>query len=134
MNLKFTEDIYKTFISMKSSIYFLGYLAGVHAITFAAYVAYKYINEQNTKNDDTQDTDNTNENKTTEDKEDSKILEPEPEIQMEQLDSVSHIKEELYTLLTSKKDELETLITQLNNIQDNIGTIRDKLEELHKSP
>jgi hypothetical protein len=133
MNLKFIEDVYQTFTDMRPSIYVLGYLAGIHTVSFGIYLAYKYIkdNETNKTEKDDQPNETNNEQKNEQKNEDDKL----PELQMEPIESIIKDKpeEELYSLLTSKRDDLENLITQLGLIQTNIMTIRDKLEELNKS-
>lgn len=142
MNLKVLEDIYKTFTDMRSSIYVLGYLAGLQAVSFAIYLAYKYIKDESEAKKKLEEKDDTQNEDEQEDKQE-KENELTDELQMEPIDQIEqdkhddkleseHDKQELYSLLTSKKDDLENLINQLTMIQDNIMTIRDKLEELNK--
>lgn len=131
MNLKFMEDVYQTFIEMRPSIYVLGYLAGIQAVSFAGYLAYKYIQDDQSKDEKTDET-----------SKESNSEKVEPELQMEPIEQITdattntdadtNTEKELYSLLTTKRDELESLINQLNFIQTNIMTIRDKLEELNK--
>jgi hypothetical protein len=49
MNLKFFNDIFKTYIDMKSSIYILGIMACVQTVTFTFYFTYKYFTNKNNK-------------------------------------------------------------------------------------
>lgn len=131
MNLKFMEDVYQTFIEMRPSIYVLGYLAGIQAVSFAGYLAYKYIQDDQSKDEKNDET-----------SKESNSEKVEPELQMEPIEQITdattntdadtNTEKELYSLLTTKRDELESLINQLNFIQTNIMTIRDKLEELNK--
>ena len=136
MNLKVLEDIYKTFTDMRSSIYVLGYLAGIHAVSFAVYLAYKYIKDESDAKKEREKESEDKQNEPEEEKEHTDELQMEPIDQTEDTDTKNkngtQDKKELYSLLTSKKDELENLINQLTMIQDNIMTIRDKLEELNK--
>lgn len=139
MNLKFLEDVYQTYTDMRSSIYFLGYLAGIQAASFALYLAYKYMKDDSESKKDTKQVEENDEKSDT-----IAELQMEP-IELEnhhdnikqdkiKQDKIEHDKDEkeLYSLLTSKRDELENLINQLTTIQDNIMTIREKLEELNK--
>jgi heme/copper-type cytochrome/quinol oxidase subunit 1 len=142
MNLKFLDDIHQTFIDMRPSIYVLGYLAGIQAVSFAAYLAYKYIQDNQSK-DKSKDEQKEEQEKVPSTPDNDNL----PELQMEPIDQIldnesknvntdkvdSNTEKELFSLLTTKRDELENLITQLNMIQTNIMTIRDKLEELNKS-
>lgn len=133
MNLKFFEDIIKTIEIMKSGFYYLGVLIGVHTVTFAAYLAYKYLNENNTpkriqKEEEASDTQNEPE------------LPPplpqtsEPVIQMEEVSNLVDKKEVYKSLLEQKREELSTLIVQLDSVYDNIGIIRERLESLNNKP
>ena len=49
MNLKFLNDIYKTYIDMKTSIYILGIIACIQTVTFTCYLTYKYIHTTSDK-------------------------------------------------------------------------------------
>lgn len=131
MNLKFWEDIYKTFTDMRSGIYILGYLAGIQAASFALYLTYKYMKDESSEN---KESDENGENKESEENGES-YVEETSELQMEPIydESIKSDEKELYSLLTSKRDELESLISQLTTVQGNIMTIRDKLEELNKN-
>ena len=55
MNLKFTEDMYKTYSDMKSGLYILTWLAGIHTVTFTFYLLYKNFIRQDNDNDNDND-------------------------------------------------------------------------------
>lgn len=128
MNLKFFEDVYQTIDLMKSGLYYLGLLAGIHTVTFAAYLAYQYLNES--KSDDS--------------KKEGDNLEPElppplpqtqePVIQMEEITDLVAQKQSYKLLLEQKRDELDTLVSQLDSVYDNIEKIRERLDELNNKP
>lgn len=129
MNLKFFEDIFQTIELMKSGFYYLGLLIGVHTVTFAAYLAYNYLNDEN----------NSKKKELTE-KEQFTEKEPElpppltttePVIQMEEVTDLLEKKDMYKSLLEQKREELGTLIAQLDSVYDNIGQIRERLETLN---
>ena len=128
MNLKLLDDIYKTFIDMKPSVYTLGYLAGIQAVTFALYLTYKYLNNQSSDEPELKQ------------EQEQEEQEREHDVQMEDVNQEVDLpksekpQEELYDLLTSKREELDNLINQLSYIQENIVNIRNKLEDLNKRP
>lgn len=114
MNLKFFEDIFQTIELMKSGFYYLGLLIGVHTVTFAAYLAYKYLNNENNSK-----------------KKELVDKEPELPLQMEEVTNLLDKKDMYKSLLEQKREELGTLITQLDSVYDNIGQIRERLETLN---
>jgi hypothetical protein len=137
MNLKFYEDIYQTFDIMKNGLYYLGILTGIHTATFVVYLAYKYFNDDTDKDND-KDNDK-NENK------DSEKSEPElppqlpqvnkePVIQMEELTDLLKEKKTYKSLLEQKREELDTLVYQLDKVYDSIGNIRERLDDLNNKP
>jgi hypothetical protein len=126
MNLKFTNDIFKTFSDMKSHFYTLGLLVGVQTITFTCYLLYKYYTKENTKN--VKDVTEENEIQLNE------INELEVnEINELEVNEINNLdaKVELYNTLMINHNELEQLILHLGDLQTNINIIRDKLEELN---
>lgn len=131
MNLKFIEDVYQTFELMRSGLYYLGVLAGVHTVTFALYLAYQYIQDNSTKK---------NEEQQTEDQINKEIELPppitkdEPVIQMEEITDLNAQKQAYKSILEKKRDELDNLVSQLDNVYDSIGHIRERLEELNNKP
>lgn len=133
MNLKFFDDIIQTIEVMKSGFYYLGLLIGVHTVTFAAYLAYKYLND----NSDDSKKDKQIENTDTIDKSNDPELPPplsqnsEPVIQMEEVSDLLDKKQVYKSLLEQKREELGNLIGQLDSVYDNIGTIRERLENLN---
>jgi len=191
MNLKFFNDIYKTYIDMKTGIYILGVFACVQTITFTCYLTYKYFrdNQANRDNrgtlkehdnlidkaidaepavdkvidntcdktaddnvdDNTVDKtleDNVDDNttiitKTKEESESESKLHTIQLLDMESLDEniidslnqhigySSEKRKELYNILDMKRKELIFLINELNKMQNNIGDIRLKLEDMH---
>lgn len=136
MNLKFMDDIFQTIELMKTGIYYLGLIAGVHTVTFALYLAYKYFNES--KPDDSKKQIEPPEPELKNDVDAELPLtqtsESEPVIQMEELVELSNNKVQLQTILLKKKEELDNLILQLDTVYDNIGDIRERLEELNNKP
>ena len=131
MNLKFIEDVYQTFELMRSGLYYLGVLAGVHTVTFALYLAYQYIQDNSAKK---------NEDQQTEDQINKEIELPppitkdEPVIQMEEITDLNAQKQAYKSILEKKRDELDNLVSQLDNVYDSIGHIRERLEELNNKP
>lgn len=131
MNLKFIEDVYQTFELMRSGLYYLGVLAGVHTVTFALYLAYQYIQDNSAKK---------NEEQQTEDQINKEIELPppitkdEPVIQMEEITDLNAQKQAYKSILEKKRDELDNLVSQLDNVYDSIGHIRERLEELNNKP
>lgn len=131
MNLKFLDDIYQTIELMKSGFYYLGLLAGIHTITFAAYLAYQYMNDA--KND----TESKKEQKDGIEYDQEPELPPplpqtrEPVIQMEEIADLTEQKKNYKSLLEQKRDELDTLVSQLDTVYENIEKIRERLDELN---
>ena len=132
MNLKFLDDIYQTIEAMKNGFYYLGVLAGVHTVTFAAYLAYRYLSDSqnqgelppslvespvlemqdvNALNDNDNDNDNVSDNVS-----DNELINKRKEYKL---------------LLEQKRNELGGLILQLDTVYDNIGKIRERLENLN---
>jgi chromosome segregation ATPase len=139
MNLKFLEDIYQTFELMKSGLYYIGVLAGVHTITFALYLAYQYIQDNSTKKIQDDSTQNKEEQQLDETLNKEIELPPpitkdEPVIQMEEITDLTEQKKAYKSLLEKKRDELNNLVLQLDNVYDSIGNIRERLEELNNKP
>jgi hypothetical protein len=128
MNLKFLEDIYKTFELMKSGLYYLGVLAGVHTVTFALYLAYQYIQDKKDKKEKLADEPFIKEIELPE-----PINKDEPVIQMEEMADLHEQKKMYKFLLEKKRDELNNLVSQLNNVYDSIGSIRERLEEINNN-
>ena len=128
MNLKFMEDIYITYSSMKTSVYILSWLVGIHTMTFTFYILYKKYNKiieldkSGTNNDDNDNDTNNDDNDN-----DTKGVNENTINTLEIQDN----KMDLYNNLLSKNTELDQLIIHLNNIQDNITLIREKLEDLN---
>lgn len=131
MNLKFLEDIYKTFELMKSGLNYLGVLAGVHTVTFALYLAYQYI--QDKKNEERIEP-QTDESFNKEIELPPPITKDEPVIQMEELTDLNEQKKAYKSILEQKRVELNNLVLQLDSVYDNIGQIRERLEELNNKP
>ena len=47
---------------------------------------------------------------------------------------MNHLSEELQNILLQKRDELNLLISQLDIVYDNIGGIRERLDEFNNKP
>lgn len=138
MNLKFLEDIYKTFELMKSGLYYLGVLAGVHTVTFALYLAYQYIQDNSAKKKIEEQSEEQIEPQTDESFNKEIELPPpitkdEPVIQMEELTDLNEQKKAYKSILEQKRVELNNLVLQLDSVYDNIGQIRERLEELNNN-
>jgi uncharacterized membrane protein len=147
MNLKFIDDILKTIEVMKTGLYYLSLLIGVHTVTFTAYFVYKYLNNNNNNNNNNNDNnDNDNNDNDNNDNDDNKIEVKKDDnlllrlfniestgsdIQMEELMNSLEKKHIYKSLLEQKKEELSNLIIQLDTVYNNIGLIREKLEELN---
>lgn len=133
MNLKFFNDIYQTIEVMRDGFYYLTLLAGIHTVTFAAYLAYKYLNSE--PNDDSK--------KQIKLEPDTEL--PQPLINMQDINELDtnevdtneldtnevDKKKEYKLLLHKKREELGGLIIQLDTVYDNIGQIRERLENLN---
>lgn len=130
MNLKFFEDVYQTFEIMKSGLYYLAVLAGVHTVTFALYLAYQYINDNSSKNDEKESV----KESFTKEIELPPPLSTNPVIQMEELTDLNEQKKAYKNILEKKRDELDNLVSQLDNVYASIGHIRERLEELNNKP
>jgi hypothetical protein len=128
MNLKFIDDIFQNIELMKTGIYYLGLIAGLHTVTFGLYLAYKYFNESNL--------DNYNYKKEIKYDVEPETIEVEniPVIEMEELEELSIHKTQLQTILLQKKEELDNLILQLDTVYYNIVEIKGRLEELNNKP
>lgn len=134
MNLKFLEDIYKTFELMKSGLYYLGVLAGVHTVTFALYLAYQYIQDNSAKKKiEEQREKQADESFNKEIELPPPITKDEPVIQMEELTDLNEQKKAYKSILEQKRVELNNLVLQLDSVYDNIGQIRERLEELNNN-
>lgn len=134
MNLKFLEDIYKTFELMKSGLYYLGVLAGVHTVTFALYLAYQYIQDNSAKKKiEEQREKQADEFFNKEIELPPPITKDEPVIQMEELTDLNEQKKAYKSILEQKRVELNNLVLQLDSVYDNIGQIRERLEELNNN-
>lgn len=134
MNLKFLEDIYKTFELMRSGLYYLGVLAGVHTVTFVVYLAYQYIQDNSTKKNKEQIEQQTDESLNKEIELPPPITKDDPVIQMEELTDLTEQKKAYKSILEKKRVELNNLVLQLDSVYDNIGHIRERLEELNNKP
>lgn len=108
MNLKVLTDIYNTLVDMNSSLYYLGWFAGIHTATFICFLAYKRFKE-------------------------TIIPDTDQELQMVSLETETEEKNVLYNSLISKRTELIQLIKHLDDIQSNITSIRDRLQSLNIS-
>jgi len=145
MNLKFIEDMYKTYTNMKSAVYILAWLAGIHTVTFTFYVLYKHYNEDKKNGVDQledeisiRDTKGVNENtentiSTLQMQYIDENVDVEENIDVD-VDEIVDEKINLYNNLLSKNTELDKLIIHLDDIQNNIIIIREKLEDLNNKP
>lgn len=126
------ENIGFTLMEMRTGIYVLATIAGVHTLTLLCWFGYKYF---------------------TESKESDLLEDDEPELPMEdinepvkQVESENsvisesqkiNLEKELYhnmVMFEDKKNQLEELIEKLSKIQNNLEVVREKLTELNNSP
>jgi hypothetical protein len=144
MNLKFLEDVYQTIKVMRNGFYYLGLLVGIHTVTFTVYLAYKYLNDSN-------DSKNQNDSKKQNSEEEELIQNPVVEMQdigdsqicpFDKVSDDTNDKRhkswkniaksvEYKFFLEQKRDELGDLVLQLDTVYDNIGQIRECLENLN---
>jgi flagellar biosynthesis component FlhA len=135
--MNFIKDLSETINSMKSGLYILGWLAGIHTATFICYFAYKYCvdeTEKNKKQEQKQkEVDEEVQQQQQQVEEELEQVEKEnlEEKDILQMEDVEHIldtttsiptqtlKDDLYYLLVDKRQELDKLIIQLDNIQNN---------------
>ena len=142
MNLKFLEDVYQTIKVMRNGFYYLGLLVGIHTVTFTVYLAYKYLNDSNDSNDS---------KKQNSEEEEELIQNPVVEMQdigdsqicpFDKVNNDTNDKRhkswkniaksvEYKFFLEQKRDELGDLVLQLDTVYDNIGQIRECLENLN---
>lgn len=112
-------DIYQTIDMVKSGLYYLGLLVGVHVATVAGYFVYQQFSKDINNN--------TSDN-------------VKSGVDMEELNDVVEDEEEheqqvheYKLLLEKKKEELTSLISQLDTVYDNIGEIRERLDNLNSN-
>jgi len=139
MNLKFLEDVYQTIKVMRNGFYYLGLLVGIHTVTFTVYLAYKYLNDSNdSKKQNSEEEEELIQNPVVEmqDIGDSQIC-PFDKVNNDTNDkrhkSWKNIAKsvEYKFFLEQKRDELGDLVLQLDTVYDNIGQIRECLENLN---
>lgn len=154
MNFNFNiidlEHIISTLVEMKTGIFTLVSIAGIHTCTLLIWLGYKYFNElavekttDNILDDDDielpvvdiQLTDiseiNIESNNTMFDKIDIETQLKESGIK------ISDNERELYNnmvIFSDKKSELEELIDKLSTIQSSLEVVREKLSDLNNSP
>lgn len=122
MNLKFLEDVNQTIKVMRNGFYYLGLLAGIHTVTFVAYLTYRYLNDSKPQSKQP---------------ELPPPLVENPIIEMQEINALSdnlsdiNKRQEYKIVLEEKRDELSGLILQLDTIYNNIGQIRERLENLN---
>jgi hypothetical protein len=133
MNLKFFEDIYQTIKVMENGFYYLGLLTGLHTVTFAVYLAYRYLNDSkkgDSKNQETELSLPLVENPVLEMQDISDLVDKVSDndiIETELIDK----RKEYRLLLEQKRNNLGGLILQLDTVYYNIGQIRERLENLN---
>ena len=133
MNLKFFEDIYQTIKVMENGFYYLGLLTGLHTVTFAVYLAYRYLNDSkkgDSKNQETELSLPLVENPVLEMQDISDLVDTVSDndiIETELIDK----RKEYKLLLEQKRNNLGGLILQLDTVYYNIGQIRERLENLN---
>lgn len=124
MNLKFVDYTFKTAELMKSGLYYLGIFIGLHTLTFTIYLVNKYYKDNNKKD---KEVSNIIEDSKVE-VQSNKLIEGEY-VQMEKINDI--LKTSYKSFLIKKKEELTNLILQIDNVYNNIGEIRERLEKLH---
>lgn len=142
------ENIVFTLMEMRTGIFVLATIAGIHTFTLLCWFGYKYFNEPNVPKElpkeltDQTEIDETEIDETeTEEKEEGNILDMEP-IEENSENSViseeqkNNLEKELYhnmVIFEDKKIQLEELIEKLSKIQNNLEVVREKLTELNNS-
>lgn len=141
MNLKFLEDVYQTIKVMRNGFYYLGLLVGIHTVTFTVYLAYKYLNDSNDSKNQNSEEEELIQNPVVEmqDIGDSQIC-PFDKVSDNDINTIDNRHKswkniakgvEYKFFLEQKRDELGDLVLQLDTVYDNIGQIRECLENLN---
>lgn len=129
------ENIGFTLMEMRTEIFVLVTIAGIHTFTILCWFGYKYFNEPTEPKKETEE-------------EMPPILDMEPieENSVEEGLSLrksslkyqkNNLEKELYhnmVIFENKKNQLEELIEKLSKIQNNLEVVREKLTELNNSP
>ena len=125
------ENIVFTLMEMRTGIFVLATIAGIHTFTILCWFGYKYFNEP------------PKESKELTDEETETEIE-ETDIQMDPVDPVvlteeqkNNLEKDLYhnmVMFEDKKNQLEELIEKLSKIQNNLEIVREKLTELNNTP
>lgn len=133
------ENIVFTLMEMRTGIFVLATIAGIHTFTILCWFGYKYFNEP--KELPKELTDETEEEET---EEMPPILDMEPveenvdhsDNSVLSEDQKNNLEKELYhnmVIFEDKKIQLEELIEKLSKIQNNLEVVREKLTELNNS-
>jgi|694.fasta_scaffold74486_7 hypothetical protein len=125
MNLKFFDDIYQTIQVMRSGFYYLGLLAGIHTVTFLAYGYLNNLKKGDSKNQEPELPPPLVENQVIEMQDISDLIDKVS------INELIDKRKEYKLLLEQKRNELDSLILQLDTVYDNISQIRERLENLN---
>lgn len=127
------ENIVFTLMEMRTGIFVLATIAGIHTFTLLCWFGYKYFNEPNVSKELPKSE--------TEDETDEEMppildMEPVDENSVLSEDQKNNLEKELYhnmVIFEDKKNQLEELIEKLSKIQNNLEVVREKLTELNNT-
>jgi len=131
------ENIVFTLMEMRTGIFVLATIAGIHTFTILCWFGYKYFNEPNVTKELTDET----ETETEEEEEihpilDMESIEENSENSVISEEQKNNLERELYhnmVIFEDKKNQLEELIEKLSKIQNNLEVVREKLTELNNT-
>jgi uncharacterized membrane protein YhiD involved in acid resistance len=130
------ENIVLTLMEMRTGIFVLATIAGIHTFTLLCWFGYKYFNEQPKESKQIEETDETETEETEEEMPPILDMEPIEENLVMSEDQKNNLEKELYhnmVIFEDKKIQLEELIEKLSKIQNNLEVVREKLTELNNS-
>jgi uncharacterized membrane protein YhiD involved in acid resistance len=139
------ENIVFTLMEMRTGIFVLATIAGIHTFTILCWFGYKYFNEP--KELPKELTTNETETETESETQETQDIQMEPVEPVEENvdnsdnsvmseDQKNNLEKELYhnmVMFEDKKNQLEELIEKLSKIQNNLEVVREKLTELNNS-
>lgn len=133
------ENIVFTLMEMRTGIFVLATIAGIHTFTILCWFGYKYFNEPKELPKELTNETDTESDETEETQEQDIQMEPVEPIEDNSVmseDQKNNLEKELYhnmVIFENKKNQLEELIIKLSKIQNNLEVVREKLTELNNS-
>ena len=133
------ENIRFTLMEMRTGIFVLATIAGIHTFTILCWFGYKYFNVPKELTELTELTDETDETDETQDIQMDHMDHMDPTVDNSVISESQKLifEKELYhnmVMFEDKKNQLEELIKKLSKIQNNLEVVREKLTELNNSP